>query len=261
MSETWSLPEPLPQGHPPEPPLPPAHRRAWGPWATLAWGVLVYALYSGIQSVVVLTYLIASGTSLTELADADSYLTAPGIGPATALAVLLAAPVALGLVWILSRVRLPPSRVLALVKPTFRQILVWSGALLAFLVASELLAGWLDRPPVPDFVKGLWTTTEGPFVPLLILAIVIVGPLFEEIVVRGFLFHGLGEGWAAILITTVLFTAAHAGQYDAFDLGWVAALSLVLGLARKQSGSTLLTIGLHILVNGLALAQAGLHLG
>jgi uncharacterized protein len=266
MSEPYSpLPAASVQESPlPEPasPAPPARTRAWGPWATLGWALLVFLLYSGIQSVVLVVYLLATGASLSALADADSFFSLPGIGPGTALAILVSTPVALGLVWLLARVRgLPASQVLALGKPTRQQALLWTGAVAGLLVATELLSQLLDRPAVPDFVKGLWTTTEGPFVPLLLLAVAILAPIFEEIFFRGFVFHGLGAGWMAIVVSTVLFTAVHAGQYDAFDLGWVAALSVVLGLARKYSGSTRLTIGLHVAVNALALAMAAWYLG
>lgn len=259
MSEPYSLPAASPL----ESPLPePAPTRAWGPWATLGWALLVYLLYAGIQSVVALVSLFALGTSLDDLANAESMMSAPGIGPATALAILVSTPVGLGLVWVLSRVRgLPAAQVLALGKPTRQQALLWTGAVAALLVATELLSRWLDRPAVPDFVEGLWSTTRGPFVPLLFLSVVILAPLFEEVFFRGFVFHGLGAGWTAIVVSTVLFTVAHAGQYDAFDLGWVAALSVVLGLARLYSGSTRLTIGLHVAVNALSLALAAWYLG
>jgi hypothetical protein len=53
----------------------------------------------------------------------------------------------------------------------------------------------------------------------------------------------------------VLLATNHV-QYDLFDVGAVLGLGVLFGAARWQSGSTLLTLGLHAFHNALASVQA-----
>jgi membrane protease YdiL (CAAX protease family) len=50
-------------------------------------------------------------------------------------------------------------------------------------------------------------------------------------------------------------------QYDWFDTGLVFVLGIIFGYARLYSGSTLLAIGLHMLVNFESLAETAMALG
>lgn len=100
------------------------------------------------------------------------------------------------------------------------------------------------------------------FVPLALTAIslVVLPPLVEEIVFRGFLYGGLRKkltpGIAAI-ITSITFAAPHALESSDGTLLWVAAidtftLSLVLCYLREKTGSIYAGIGVHAIKNGLA---------
>ena len=95
---------------------------------------------------------------------------------------------------------------------------------------------------------------------LLIFSLVIVPPLVEETVMRGFLFGGLRTKMpfiSAALITSTIFAAAHlpAGKDG---LLWVGAidtfvLSLVLCYLREKTGSLWASILLHAMKNSVAL--------
>lgn len=100
------------------------------------------------------------------------------------------------------------------------------------------------------------------------LALVILPPLAEEIMVRGFLYSSLKKAlpmiWAVIL-TSLIFAAAHlSGGGDGNPL-YVAAvdtfiLSLVLIYLREKTGSLWASIILHACKNGIAfLALFVLH--
>lgn len=92
------------------------------------------------------------------------------------------------------------------------------------------------------------------------ISLVILPPLVEELVVRGFLYTGLKNGlkrsWAVVL-TSGLFAIAHLQAGSGAPLLWVAAidtfvLSLVLIYLREKTGGLWASIGLHMLKNGLA---------
>jgi membrane protease YdiL (CAAX protease family) len=108
---------------------------------------------------------------------------------------------------------------------------------------------------------GFDTTTSGITLLPIFLALVIVPPVVEEIVCRGFLYTGLRKKlsiWVAGAITGIIFASAHllGGASDA-PLLWAAAidtfvLSAVLVYVREKSGSLAGPIGIHMLKNGLA---------
>jgi membrane protease YdiL (CAAX protease family) len=91
--------------------------------------------------------------------------------------------------------------------------------------------------------------------------VVIVAPISEEVAFRGFLFRGLSASWLGVsgtlIATSAAWTAMHV-QYDAFTLAQIFLIGLLLGWIRWASGSTLLTIGLHMLANLAATVQAAL---
>ena len=122
---------------------------------------------------------------------------------------------------------------------------------------SRLLA-----PHAPEWFKGVYRHSLGAdTVPALAVAIVLLAPLGEELIVRGFLLRG----WAAsrmgptfaIVLTSALWTGMHT-QYEPFVLGYIFGIGLLLGWLRQRTGSTLLTMMLHATQNAVVLAQTAL---
>ena len=101
---------------------------------------------------------------------------------------------------------------------------------------------------------------SGSLLPFLI-ALVIIGPVTEEVVFRGFLFRGLSESFLGVAGTLVATSAAWAAlhvQYDWMTIAQIFLIGLLLGWLRWASGSTLLTIMLHVLANFAACIQAAI---
>lgn len=95
---------------------------------------------------------------------------------------------------------------------------------------------------------------------LTFVSLVVLPPLVEETVFRGFVFSGLKNKlpvvWAAV-ITSVLFASAHLQFGSGQPLLWVAAidtfvLSLVLCWLRQKTDGLWAGITVHALKNGLA---------
>lgn len=87
---------------------------------------------------------------------------------------------------------------------------------------------------------------------LFVVIAVVMAPLFEEIVFRGFLFRGLANSWgwvAGALVSAGIFGLAHL-QLDVFVP--LAALGFALAWVYKRSGSLWTSITLHALFNGIA---------
>ncbi len=114
----------------------------------------------------------------------------------------------------------------------------------------------------PSFVVMIYRSAAAAgMVPALALAAVVLAPVGEEMLIRGFML----PGWAAsrlgptgaVLLTTAFWTALHT-QYSWIVLTQIACIGLLLGWLRQRSGSTLLTIFLHAAQNGTALIQVAI---
>ncbi len=102
---------------------------------------------------------------------------------------------------------------------------------------------------------------QGGQLALVFVSLVILPPVTEEILMRGFLYSGLKRSLpqhSATVITSMLFAAAHLQAGSGAPLLWVAAidtfvLSLILIQLRERTGGKLWApMGLHALKNGIA---------
>ncbi|HEU4914061.1 MAG TPA: type II CAAX endopeptidase family protein [Candidatus Saccharimonadales bacterium] len=94
---------------------------------------------------------------------------------------------------------------------------------------------------------------------LAFVGLVILPPIAEEIVFRGFFFGSLRRNglrvWPSILITSLLFASLHLFGAASGGLLWAAfvdvfSLSIVLCYLREQNGTIWASIGVHALKNG-----------
>lgn len=134
-------------------------------------------------------------------------------------------------------------------------------AIYAYIVhtAVQLLFPQVDTDQ-PQQLGFDTATAAGPDLIFIFLSLVILPPLVEEILVRGFLFTGLKQKMnliSAALITSVIFAAAHLQWGSDAPLLWTAAadtftLSMILVYLRHKTGSLWPGIGVHFIKNGIA---------
>ena len=137
------------------------------------------------------------------------------------------------------------------------------GLLLIFMIVSQALTYVLDMSPL-SFVDPLYQSVSSVW--LLIFAMVIVAPIYEEVVFRGILWSAIEEQFdassypvhrgaiVASVVTSLIFAVIHV-QYGIYEISTIVILALIFCYARIRSGSLLLPILLHILNNGAAMWQ------
>ena len=84
------------------------------------------------------------------------------------------------------------------------------------------------------------------------VALVVIPPLVEEMLFRGYLFGRLRKNlgfWLSMFITSALFGFVHLQWNVGID---VFALSLVLCFLREKTGTIWAGVGLHMIKNGVA---------
>jgi membrane protease YdiL (CAAX protease family) len=234
---------------------PPSGPQPWGLLGTIAWGVAGFCAWFAAQFVVILGYVATH-----ETIDAQALATN---GLLLALVTIISGPVWIAIMALAAHWRgWRVSDYLALVVPRRGEIVFGLACMAALLIAFDLLTLAFGRDVVPAFMFESYKTARasGSLVPFL-LAVVIIGPVTEEVVFRGFLFRGLSASFLGVIGTLIATSAAWAAmhvQYDWLTLGQIFLIGLLLGWLRWASGSTLLTIGLHVLANLAASVQAAI---
>jgi uncharacterized protein len=239
-------------------PPPVAAPPPWGLLGTIAWGALGICAWFAVQFAVIIVVIvwrdtIAPGTVDMHKMANDGFL--------LAFVTIAAAPAWIGVSALAARLRGWRAReYLALVVPRRGEVAFGILFLATLLIASDLFTLLVGREVVPGFMREAYLSARNSgSLALFFLAVVIVAPISEEIAFRGFLFRGLSASWlgvsGALVATSAAWAAMHV-QYDTFTLAQIFLIGLLLGWIRWASGSTLLTIMLHMLANFIACIQA-----
>lgn len=186
-----------------------------------------------------------------------------GNGFVLSLTTLGSAPVMIGLsvlfAWLRPGVQL--IEYLGLRISSVRTIFAWVFILGLYILVADLLTIALGKSIVPDFMINAYKTALFP--PLLWSAVVIAAPAAEEFFFRGFLLRGLSlswlGNWGAILVTALVWSTIHV-QYDIYQIAWIFFAGILLGWARVKTGSVLLCVLLHGLMNLVALVETIVYL-
>lgn len=141
------------------------------------------------------------------------------------------------------------------------------GLLLIFMISSQALTYMLDESPL-SFVDPLYHSVSSVW--LLFFAMVIVAPIYEELIFRGLLWSAIAEQFTspsdlllrseyrgaivASLVTSLIFSVIHL-QYGIYEISTIVVLALIFCYARIKSGSLILPMLLHIINNGAAMWQ------
>jgi len=127
-------------------------------------------------------------------------------------------------------------------------LVVWCALLLVYFVAQYGIVKSFNVD-TGEFLELVSGTRHLGFS----LVVVLLAPVMEELLFRGYLFKVLRQTWlkfvGTLFITSLLFTLIHAGQYGLGVLSILFVFSLMLGIAREKSGSVLLPIILHAINN------------
>jgi len=139
---------------------------------------------------------------------------------------------------------------------TFQFPPLWGAAGPPLAISLAVLAGALHAPEEP-LIQNL--ITDRLSLILLMIFGVLIGPVFEELVFRGFLLPVLADSlgdWGGIVLAAALFALLHGPEYH---WAWQVLLTVglagvVFGIARAKTGSTAAAATLHIGYNATLFA-------
>jgi len=218
--------------------------KPWGIFATLALGAL--ALLAGqLSGIAALSALY--GFDLGQVATVSQD------GGAIVLFIFVSAPVQVAVLVLAAAYKGNVLTYLGYMLPR-RSEVVFGIAVLATLIVVGDTVSWLaGRNIVDRFQTDIYQAAKSAsMLPLLLVAVTVFIPVTEESLFRGFLFRGWlrspHQAWPVIVSTAGLFAVIHV-QYDWFLIAQVFAFGVLFGWIRWATGSTILTMLLHALVN------------
>ncbi len=236
--------------------------KPWGLWATFGFSAIVFALFLAIQLLTVAAFVSAETAQHPKL-NPETYaksLSSNGLCIAVMVIVsgLICTP--LTLLFVRLRKNISVRDYIGFREPSKREWVKWLPILGAFLFLSDGVSYLLHQPIVLPFMAEAFKTASS--LPALLLAIIVVAPIFEEIFFRGFLFQGIRYSRlgpiGAVVITSLIWAAMHL-QYDMFGIAVVFALGLMFGIARLKTDSIHLLMVMHSLVGLLASVETALY--
>ncbi|HEX4779359.1 MAG TPA: CPBP family intramembrane glutamic endopeptidase [Usitatibacter sp.] len=228
----------------------------WSPGATLAWTCLLLALFY-VAQVVFFGVILAASTAPGRTAGESEIAQLAGNGDFITAAIFVVDPLCLAALLAIVRAKpgATPADSLAFVPPTLGWMRTWIPALAAFALASDLLTWALGKPVVPEFMQVAWASAEKVS---FVAAVILVAPVTEELIFRGFLISGLRPtrlgASGAVLVSSLVWAVIH-GQYDFYGMASIFALGILLGAARIRTGSVVVPIVLHALSNAISTVE------
>jgi uncharacterized protein len=243
---------------PPAPgPSPASRPQPWGLAGSIIWGLAGVGVWFVAQFAVILAYVMTRDQS----AEALDMQALARDGFLLALVTIIAGPAWVAVSMIAARWRGWHARdYLALVAPSRSQFAFGFACMAGLLIAFEVITIALGRDVVPPFMREAYISSRGSgSLVLFVLAVVVVGPVAEEVAFRGFLFRGLTASFLGVggtlVVTSIAWALMHV-QYDWFTIAQIFLIGILLGWLRWASGSLVLTIVLHMLANLVATIEA-----
>jgi uncharacterized protein len=218
--------------------------KPFGAFATFAIGA--FALLAGqLSGIIALSgwYVLKLGEVATLAQD----------GRALVLFIFVSATIQVILLFLAASSRGNAAEYLGYRLPRRGEVVIGIVALAALIIVGDTMSWLAGRNIVDRFQSDIYQAAiTANLLPILLVAITIFIPIGEETLFRGFLFQGWlrapQHAWPVIVFTAGLFAIVHV-QYDWFLIAQVFAFGVLFGWIRWASGSTILTMVMHALVN------------
>src|SRR5262245_34354270 len=174
-------------------------------------------------------------------------------GSAIVLFIFVSAPVQVAVLALAASYKGSAAEYLGYKLPRRSELVIAVAVLAALIIVGDIVSWLAGRHIVDRFQIDIYQAAKSAnLLPLLLIAITVLIPIGEETLFRGFLFRGWlrssRDAWPVILITAAIFAIIHV-QYDWFLIAQVFIFGVFFGWVRWATGSTILTMLLHGLVN------------
>ncbi|MEN2750517.1 type II CAAX endopeptidase family protein [Psychrobacter sp. FBL11] len=226
---------------------------------SLVIGMVIAFFISQLIGVYIAGRLWLPATKSTTIGDI--FFFGSNDGTVVSVSIIISCILLMALSYLIVRVKSGDIREYLAIKPFSLAVGIGMfGILLLFMIGSQALTYFLDKSPLV-FVDPLYQSVSSVW--LLVFAMVIVAPIYEELVFRGILWSAVAEQFApaklngallASIVTSFIFAVIHL-QYGIYEITTIVVLAFIFCYARIKSGSLVLPMLLHIINNGVAMWQ------
>ena len=233
----------------------------WGPWSAVGVVIAVFLAAQLVAEEILLIYPRMQGWSQ---GVANNWL--QNSVYAQFFYVLLAEALTVSIIFLFIYWRKGKRRSIGLKRPKVMDLpYALSGLAIYYpiYIVAALTAAWVLRVNLNQTQStGFSGSYNGRQLVIVFVSLVILPPIAEEIMFRGFLFSGLKKKlpviWAA-LFTSLLFAVPHLLESGSGGILWIAGidtfiLSMVLCWLRQKTDRLYAGMGLHALKNFIAFA-------
>lgn len=223
----------------------------WGGGATVGMGLAIFVIYSAVQLLVAVIFIIARIASARSF-DPSQIIALLNNGLVLSVSIYASAIVGIVLTIVFIRVRKgrTVTEYLGLRRISIKTALIMLGTVIGALALSVIVSSLLKIPDTSGYMVNAYRTSVYPA--LFWTATVIMAPAFEESFFRGFLFAGFRQSRigapGAIILTALLWAATHI-QYGIYGMATIFVLGIVLGIVRLKTGSLWSSFIIHSLWN------------
>jgi uncharacterized protein len=236
----------------------------WPLWPTLGFSALIIGSLLGVSLAIALAAMVMifaqnPGFTADEQMQAIAALSTNGL--LLSISTLVADAIGIGLIYLFIRWRpsITAQEYLGFRRTSVRTFILWQVLWLVFLGLSEGLTKLLNQSD--SFMVDTLSSSRSPI--LLFIAVVIMAPLCEELLFRGFMIPGIAQSrlgsMGAIVISSGIWALIHF-QYSLFFVGVIFVFGLLLGVAQIKTRSIYVPLAMHSLNNLLAFVGAALTL-
>ena len=250
-----SATKPDPQEHPAIPRVP------WNPWLGIIFIILLFFVAQAAATLLILIY--PEALHHWSRAQASDWLS--NSVTAQFIYILLAEGLSLGGVYLFLKLYRVNWGTIGLRRLRARDpvygVVAWVFYFVAYLIVIGILTHYIPSLNINQQQQIGFTSVHGTAqLVLTFMSLVILPPLAEEIMVRGFLYGTLKKcmpTFMAVILTSAIFASAHLPEGGAAGPLYIAAidtfiLSLALIYLREKTHSLWAGITLHALKNGIA---------
>lgn len=234
-------------------------RKPWGPWATI--GIILLAFISVIFADIVGLIL---GVVIAKIYSFPIDLRHISLGPLkqvrSAFGVILITAIILW--WGKGHGGYTLSEYFSFRRPKARSCLKWIAMAVIYIFVAGWLCSWFHlNTNFAEFSVRIYKAAY--FFPLFVFSVVLLDPVLEELVFRGFLFKGLLHSrlgaTGAIVLSALIFGSIHS-QYHLAGMLVVAGSAVLFGIARYQTRSVFVPMMMHITNNLIAYIEIELYM-
>lgn len=231
-------------------------KRLWGPWPTAGFGLAVVIVFIVVQTLVAIVFAVASLFSGAALSPAQLIEELISDGNLVVAMTVASAAVGFGLIMVIIKLRRGATiaEYLDLKPVTGKTVLALFLITVGFMAVSTGLNVILDRPGDSGFMTNAYRSVTFP--PLLWVAVVVFAPVFEETLLRGFLFVGFRESRLGLVgtigLTALIWASLHI-QYGVYEMAVIFFLGIILGIVRQKTGSLWSSMIIHAFNNFMAM--------